>query len=246
MPRKNILLSEDIELLQVLENSFFRRIGFSLVVAESGERAFEMIEELDPVLAVLTLEMPGWNGDAICRQVKTDAILRSTPIILVAPAGSDEAVACCRQAGCDEILYRPIDNQELLSVACRLLNIVERGEPRIARRFPVMCGKDPKKMRAALALNINSGGLFVETDRLYPVDTLLTIEFQLPDQGAPFQVCGRVAWVNHPEWVKSSKLPSGMGIQFVALAADIVAAVRDYTANVNPDNPLYIGVPTRH
>lgn len=245
MPRKNILLSEDVELLQVLENSFFRRIGFSLVVAECGERAFEMIEELDPVLAVLTLEMPGWNGDAICRQVKTDAVLRSTPIVLVAPAGCEEAVACCRQAGCDEILYRPIDHQELLSVACRLLNIVERGEPRIARRFSVLCGKDPKKLRAAQALNINSGGLFIETDRLSPVDTVLTLELHLPDQGAPFRVRGRVAWVNHPEWVKSSKLPSGMGIQFVELAEEVAVAVRNYTADVESDELQHMGVFSR-
>lgn len=230
MLRKNILLSDDFELLQALENSFFRRIGFTLVVADSGERAFEMIEELDPVLAVLALEMPGWPGDAICRRVKKDAILRSTPVILVAPAGSEEAVACCQQAGCDDFLYRPIDSQELLAVACRLLNIVERGAPRVPSRFPVLCGKDPKKLRAAQALNINAGGLYVETDRLQPVDTLLTLEINLPTQAATFRVRGRVAWVNHPEWVKTSTLPSGMGIQFVEIDDDAAAAVRNYTA----------------
>jgi len=241
--RKNILLSDDSELLQTLENSFFRRIGFALVVADSGERAFEMIEELDPVLAVLTLEMPGWHGDAICRRVKTDAILRSTPVILVAPAGSEAAVACCRQAGCDDILFRPLDSQELLTVACRLLNIVERGEPRVPSRFPVQCGKDPKKLRAAQALNINAGGLFVETDRLHPVDTLLTLEITLPAQKPPFRVRGRVAWVNHPEWVKTSSLPSGMGIQFVEISDEAVAAVRNYTATADPDGQLDAGIP---
>lgn len=245
MLKKNILLSDDIELLQTLENSFFRRIGFTLVVATSGERAFEMIEELDPVLAVLTLEMPGWHGDAICRRVKTDAILRSTPVILVAPAGSEEALACCRQAGCDDIIFRPIDSQELLAVACRLLNIVERGAPRISCRFPVQCGKDPKKLRAAQVLNINFGGLFIETDRLHPVDSLLTLEVKLPTQIASFRVRGRVAWVNHPEWVKTSSLPSGMGIQFVEISEDAVAAIHDYTASAGSDSLPDAGVSTR-
>lgn len=245
MLKKNILLSNDIALLQVLENSFFRRIGFTLVVADNGERAFEMIEELDPVLAVLTLEMPGWRGDAICRRVKKDSILRSTPVILVAPADSEEAVTCCRQAGCDDILYRPIDSQELLAVACRLLNIVERGAPRVASRFPVQCGKDPKKLRAAQALDVNLGGLFVATDRLHPVGTMLTLEIHLPNQVVPLCARGRVAWVNHPEWVKTSRLPSGMGIQFVGLAEEAAAAVRDYTEKADPDRLSDLGASVR-
>lgn len=234
MLRKKILLSDDSELLQALENSFFRRIGFSLVVADSGERAFEMIEELDPVLAILSLEMPGWQGDAICRRVKNDAVLRSTPIILVAPAGCEESAICCREAGCDDILCRPIDGQELLAVACRLLNIVERGAPRVESCFPVLCGKDPRKMRAARALNINAGGLFVETDRLHPVDTLLTLEFTLPNQPSIIRARGRVAWVNHPEWIKTPGLPSGMGIQFIEIAEDAAATVRDYAEKETP------------
>lgn len=227
MPRKKILLTDDAELLQALENSFFRRIGFTLLVAESGERAFEMIEEQDPGLAILTLEMPGWQGDAVCRRVKEDALLRSTPIILVVPSGREDVVFRCRESGCDDILCRPIDSQQMLATACRLLNLVERGAPRLATRFPVLCGRDPRKLRPARVLNINVGGLFVETDRLHPVDTLLTLEFTLPGQTSTLRCKGRVAWVNHPEWIKTSSLPNGMGIQFLDLTDDAAAAVRE-------------------
>ncbi len=228
MLRKNILLTDDAELLRVLENSFFRRIGFSLLVAENGERAFELIEEQDPVLAILTLEMPDWNGDSICRRVKQDAILRATPIILVVPGGREEAVDCCRDAGCDAILHRPIEAQQLLAAACRVLRIVERGAPRLATVFPLFCGRDPRKLRPARALNLNTGGLFAETDRLHPVDTLLTLEFTLPGHAEALSCKGRVAWVNHPEWVKTSILPSGMGIQFLDLEAEVLLAISDY------------------
>jgi uncharacterized protein (TIGR02266 family) len=228
MLRKKILLSDDAELLQALENSFFRRIGFSLVVADSGERAFEMVEEQDPVLAILTLEMPDWPGDASCRRIKSDALLRATPIVLVVPAGREEALACCREAGCDDILCRPLDSQQLLAVACRVLHIVERDAPRVPCLFPVLCGKGPGKMRAARALNVNRGGLFVETDRLYPVDTLFTLEFTPTESTSSIRVKGRVAWVNHPEWVKTSTLPSGMGIQFFDLTEAAASAIAEH------------------
>jgi len=228
MLRNKILLTDDAELLQALQSSFFCRVGFTLLVADSGKQAFEMIEEQDPVLAILTLEMPDWQGDAICRRVKKDALLRSTPIILVVDAGREDVVCCCREAGCDAILCRPIDSHQLLTAACRVLNIVERGGPRVETRFPVLCGRDPRKMQPALALNINAGGLFVEIDRLHPVNTLVTLEFTLPGHSASIRCKGRVAWVNHPEWIKTSSLPSGMGIQFLDLTEDGARAVRDH------------------
>lgn len=228
MPRKKILLTDDPELLQTLENSFFRRIGFTLLVAESGERAFEMIEEQDPALAILTLEMPDWQGDAVCRCVKKDAILRATPIILVVPAGREDVFSCCRESGCDDILCRPIDSQQLLAAACRVLNLVERSAPRVEANFPALCGRDPCKLRPARVLDINTGGLFVETERLHPVDTLLTLEFTLPGQTSTLRCKGRVAWVNHPEWIKASSLPSGMGIQFLDLEEEVLPALLEY------------------
>lgn len=235
MRRKKILLTDDAELLQILENSFFRRAGFTLLVAESGEQAFEIIEEQDPVLAILALELPDWSGDAVCRRVKKDAVLRSTPVILVVPPGREEAVACCREAGCDDILRRPIDSEQLLAAACRVLNIIERDAPRFELHFPALCGRDPRKLRPGRVLNINTGGLFIETDRLAPVDTLLTIEFTLPGQTSPIRCKGRVAWVNHPEWVKTSLLPGGMGIQFLDLAEEAAAAVRELTGQKSPE-----------
>lgn len=228
MLRKKILLTDDAELLQALENSFFRRNGFTLLVADSGERVFEMIEEQDPVLAILSLAMPDWQGDSLCRRIKEDALLRSTPIILVVPADREEAVARCREAGCDDTVCRPIDSQQLLAAACRLLHIVERGAPRVETSFPVLCGQDPRKLRPARALNINAGGLFVETGRLHPVDTLVTLDFTLPAQTLTIRCKGRVAWVNHPEWIKTPSLPSGMGIQFLDLADAAETAVREF------------------
>jgi len=228
MLRKKILLTEDAELLHALESSFFCRIGFTILVADSGERAFEMIEEQDPVLAILTLDMPDWKGDAICRRVKKDSILRSTPIILVVDAGREDVVSCCREADCDDILYRPIDSHQLLTAACRVLNIVEREAPRVETRLPVLCGRDPRKLRPAWVLNINAGGLFVEIDRLHPIDTLVTVEFTLPEHTSSIRCKGRVAWVNHPEWIKTSKLPNGMGIQFVDLPEDAAMAIREH------------------
>jgi len=218
MPRRNILLNEDAELQKVLGESFFRRIGFNLLVAANVEQAFEIIEEQDPVLVLLAVGEPGWDGESFCRQLKEDAVLRTTPIILIVPSGNEEAVARCRASGCDDILSRPIDSQRLLAAACRVLNIVERAASRLSVHLPAQFGRDSRKLRPGEILNLNAGGLFVKADRLHPVGTLLSLEFSLPGFSAPIRCRAKVAWVNHPEWVKTSSLPSGMGLQFLELA----------------------------
>jgi len=225
MPRKNILLNEDAELQNILEESFFRRIGFNLLVAENGEQAYEMIEELDPVLVLLALDSPGWDGESFCRRVKEDAVLRSTPIILILPSAQEEAAVRCRATGCDALLARPIDSQGFLAVACRLLNIMGRAAARLSVSLSVLVGRESRKSRPGRILNLNTGGVFVETDRLHPVGTLLSLEFSLPQASAPLRCKGVVAWVNHPEWVKTSSLPSGMGVRFAELAEEDRAAL---------------------
>jgi hypothetical protein len=37
-----------------------------------------------------------------------------------------------------------------------------------------------------------------------------------------------VAWVNHPEWVKTNNLPIGMGVQFLDLAPEGAEALRNF------------------
>lgn len=226
MIKKRILLANDPELLQAVENSFFGRNGFSLLVADSEQVAFEMIEEQDPALAILPLDMPGGGGDACCRRVKNDPILRPTPIILVVGEGSGPDLARCSDSGCDDTIQRPIDSQQLLATACRLLNIAKRGAPREDVRLSLQCGPDPGKLHPAQALNLNAGGVFVATERLVPVDTTLTLAFALPGRESLLRCLGRVAWVNHPEWVKTSRLPVGMGVAFLDLSAEAAAELQ--------------------
>ncbi len=218
MLAKRILLTNEPEILRPMENSLFRREGFSLLIASDGRQAFEIIEDHDPALAILDLDMLSEGGDECCRRVKRDPVLRKTPVILVVRAENAEAVQRCREAGCNEIIYKPVNAQELVVAALRLLKITERRDPRLTIELPALIGKDPARLRRGTILNLNAGGAFVETRKLVPIDSEVILEFSLPAAPTPFQITCRVAWVNHPEWIKAMRLPVGMGLQFIDLA----------------------------
>lgn len=70
--------------------------------------------------------------------------------------------------------------------------------------------------------NVSELGIFLVSENPPPKDTILALEFHIPNARQPLQVSGRVAWVDDGR----SGAEAGMGIQFVDLAADIQKQIR--------------------
>ncbi len=227
MERKKILLAEVPEIVKAMESSFFHRAGFDFLLATDHDTAMQMVEEQDPVLIVLEARSENLDGVRFCREIKQDPFLRETHIVLIAPTGSREDVATCREGLCDAVVSRPLDGKKLVEVACDVLDIVDPAAPRKRVDLPMLCGPESDRMRAGNAHNINAGGVFIETVYLLPVDTIVFMEITLAKNS--IRCMGRVAWVNHPEWLKSSVLPVGMGIQFTEINPEDARAIDQYS-----------------
>jgi len=228
LEKRKVLLSNDEELLLELEKTFFRRDKFELLVARTGEQAFEMVETHRPDLVLLDLFMPGMRGDECCRRIKDDSRLRSIPVILVAPGGGPEELEKCRAAGCDDVLLNPIDRHYLLTAARKFFSVSERTAPRVAARLRISYGVGARRLLSNYSVNLSTGGVFLESDEPLPEDTPLTLEIFLPARDEQIRCRGRVAWVNDPEKKKKDTLPAGMGLQFLDLSLDDLHAIREF------------------
>lgn len=229
MPTKKIVLAEDAVLLNILENSFFLREGFEMVLVQDGQTGFQAVEAEAPTMAVFDLALLGEAALECCQAIKQDALLAATPVLLVLPEKSDQELTdACRAAGCDALIQRPLTAEGFLDTVCNLLGISSR----LARRFPVSFHlaflDSRKKKHVGSCINVNVGGMFVETESLFPVDTSLSIEFTLPEFQGSLQCTVRVAWVNHPEWRKKNSYPCGLGLQFVDPGQTVIMALREF------------------
>lgn len=117
---KKILIVEDVEfnqdlLVQLLEDDY------DILTASDGAAGIEVAARERPNLILMDLSLPVIDGWEATRRIKTDAVLRQTPIIaLTAHAmGGDEEKA--RAAGCDDYLSKPIDEDLLFAKLRRLL-----------------------------------------------------------------------------------------------------------------------------
>jgi uncharacterized protein (TIGR02266 family) len=231
--RRKILVAAQRDILEATKHSFFQRVHYDLLVVYNGEEAFAAIEAQDPVLVILSLDMPEFPGDACCRRVKNDRLLQKTPIILVAPPVSDESQERCHQSGCDAVVLTPLEPQELVTTACRFLGIGKRIEHRTPVDLATHYGPLSGDTFPGRVVDLTSGGVFISATKLLPIDTRITVEFALPGESEETRYLGRVSWVNHPEWMKTSRRHFGMGVQFLDLPPERRTAILQYLAELD-------------
>jgi DNA-binding response OmpR family regulator len=92
--------------------AMFRNEEVTVVTAESGATALEMMRESRPDLIISDVVMPGIDGIELCRRLKSDAATSDIPVLLMSAMRCDEAdVIEGLRAGADDYIpsYVPIE-----------------------------------------------------------------------------------------------------------------------------------------
>lgn len=88
--------------------------GYEVEVAEDGPRALVSIANRPPDVILLDLMLPGLTGFEICHRLKRELRTRLIPVVLITGAGERENRIRGLEAGADDFLAKPLDQQELL------------------------------------------------------------------------------------------------------------------------------------
>jgi putative two-component system response regulator len=99
--------------------AFFRRLlnaaGYLVSEAADGAAALQAIGSLSPDVVLLDVNMPELDGFEVCRQVRQNVATRLTPVIVVTGLDAREQRIRGLDAGADDFLTKPVDQQELLT-----------------------------------------------------------------------------------------------------------------------------------
>lgn len=227
MPIKKILLAVDPQTLPALESAFSNRDKFELALTHSGLEVCRIIREWQPDLVFMDIFLPGVNGDACCHSFKKENAYSNTHIVLLTDAGRGEDAERCRRALCDAILTKPIELEQLSAITYKLLYAEHKTIPRFKVKIAISYGgADEQKLLTDYAVNMSTGGMFIETWNILPVDTWLMVDFNLPEKAVPISCKARVAWTNPPEEIKKPFLPPGIGLQFIDLSLESIHEIR--------------------
>jgi CheY-like chemotaxis protein len=215
-----VLLVDDVLMFLDLQKMFLKLSSVQVLTAKDGAEALQVVKYELPALIFMDLHMPNMDGAECCARIKADQALRSIPVVMITSEGKEEDRARCFRAGCDDFLTKPIDRNLYLDKARKFLPAIDRRDTRVPCRVK---GKF-KVFGLTLAgeiLDVSALGVYMATDYEVETGTVLELVFATPTgTGAPVQAKGRVAWLNSKKEKKKAALPTGFGVEFVALTEE--------------------------
>ena len=120
----NLLIIEDDDIVaQTIERSL-RSSDFHITIANSGVEGIKLARRQHQDLVVLDIIMPGLDGYAVCKEMRSDPVLTDIPILFLTAKVKDEDRIAGFLAGADDYLIKPFNIDEL---ALRIRAILRRA-----------------------------------------------------------------------------------------------------------------------
>jgi DNA-binding response OmpR family regulator len=117
-----VLVVDDEPIVRDVVVRYLQRDGFDTLEDADGDAARRIIESGAPDLVVLDVMLPGTDGLALCRWIRTDSAL---PVIMVTARGEAADRIVGLELGADDYVTKPFSPREL---AIRVRNVLKRTD----------------------------------------------------------------------------------------------------------------------
>ena len=126
--KADLLIVEDNRLQARVLKDRLIEAGYDVRWAEDGRKGLEAARQRRPDLILSDIEMPHMTGHELCRAIKSDADLKTVPLVLLSTLSQPEDIIVGLDCGADNYVTKPYRLDYLLSRIESLLDtpIVER------------------------------------------------------------------------------------------------------------------------
>ena len=119
---KEILIVDDEPSIVVPIQFLMEQQGYSVLVAENGEDALDVIYKYKPDLILLDIMLPRIDGYEVCEIVRLNPEYRNVKIIFLTAKGREVEIAKGLALGADAYIIKPFSNTELVAKVKELLD----------------------------------------------------------------------------------------------------------------------------
>jgi CheY-like chemotaxis protein len=117
--QKTILVADDDEAIVDSISAILDMSGYEVLFVNDGTSVMQAVKA-QPDLILLDIQMPGHDGQAVCRQLKRQASTKDIPVIIV--SASMDVRDKAQQVGADDYLEKPFEMEVLQQKVFNLLN----------------------------------------------------------------------------------------------------------------------------
>lgn len=118
-----ILVVDDEEDIRELVRYNLSKAGYEVIAAASGEEGLALAEQLRPALVVLDIMLPGVDGLEVCRRLRNNSNLKTTPIVMISALGEEKDIVSGLELGADDYVSKPFSPGVLLA---RVKSVIRR------------------------------------------------------------------------------------------------------------------------
>jgi PAS domain S-box-containing protein len=142
-----ILAIDDDPVVHELLQAYLRKDGYEVVSAMSGPEGLSLARRIHPSMITLDILMPGMDGWAVLRELKTDPVLAPIPVIVIT---IDENVNLGFTLGASDFLVKPVSKVQLFETLRKYRRPEQPGH--------VLVVEDEKATRDLLVRTISREG----------------------------------------------------------------------------------------
>ena len=143
-------------------------LGYETISAVNGQEALQKIAAEAPDLILLDVMMPIMDGFTVCRILKENEETRLIPIVIMTALNAVEDRIKGIEAGADDFLTKPVNEQELLArirTALKLKHTVDRKIGELRRVKDHFAKFVPEAVKRLVAANPEAPGLGKKHER---------------------------------------------------------------------------------
>ncbi len=147
---RTVLIVEDEHDLAELIAFNLQREGYGIRLVGSGDAALAEVRRDPPDLILLDRMLPGLSGDEVATEVRRDAAIASTPILMITAKAEESDVLVGFALGADDYVTKPFSMKVLLA---RVNAMLRRGEGppaesgHVMREGPFVLDRDRHELR---------------------------------------------------------------------------------------------------
>jgi class 3 adenylate cyclase len=163
-PPGTILLADDNRVNRLLLARGLEQQGHTVVFAEHGREALELLRTRHFDLLLLDVLMPELDGYQVLAELKADAQLRDLPVIMTSALDELDSVVKCVEMGAEDYLPKPI-NPVLLNA--RITASLEKKRLRDQQRELISKFATKEVAEDLLTSGFSLGGKHVEASAMF-------------------------------------------------------------------------------
>ncbi len=111
-----VMVVDDSLTVRKITSRMLIREGFEVATAKDGVDGLQQLQDIQPDIILLDIEMPRMDGFEFARNVRADAKARDIPIIMITSRTADKHRNRAMELGVNEYMGKPYQEEQLLAM----------------------------------------------------------------------------------------------------------------------------------